>query len=65
MSPLSQALLALGAVGTLGGAGLLVLAFRRGQVQDRAGERRLFRAAVGALAVGSLLWLATIVAADG
>ncbi|HQY33682.1 hypothetical protein [Actinotalea sp.] len=65
MSPLSQALLALGAGGTIGGAVLLVAAFRRGQAQDRAGERRLFRSAVAALAVGSLLWLATIVVAGG
>lgn len=65
MSPLGQALLALGAAGTIGGAVLLVLAFRRGQAADHPGERRLFRIAVAALAAGSLLWLATIVVADG
>lgn len=65
MNALSQALLVLGAVGTIGGAMLLVVAFRHGQARDPDGERRAFRAAVAALAVGSLLWLATIVVARG
>ncbi|HWS58782.1 MAG TPA: hypothetical protein VN257_09600 [Actinotalea sp.] len=58
---MSEALLALGGVATLGGAVLLVLAFREGQRDDVDGERRLFRAAVAALAAGSLLLLATMV----
>ncbi len=56
-------LLALGGILTLAGAGLLVRAFRQGQAGDRAGERRTFRLAVGALAVGSALFLVTVVVA--
>jgi len=55
----------LGAAGTLGGALLLVAAYRLGQARDVAGERRLFRAAVAALALGSALWLATMVLSQG
>ncbi|WP_182111436.1 MULTISPECIES: hypothetical protein [unclassified Actinotalea] len=53
--------LALGGVLTLTGAFLLVRAFRLGQADDQAGERATFRLAVGALALGSLLFLATAV----
>lgn len=44
---------------TLAGAVGLVVAYRHGQAGERDRERRLFRLAVGALAVGSLLFLAT------
>jgi hypothetical protein len=50
-------------VGTVGGAAALVLAFRRGQTGDRAGERRLFRGAVVGLALGSLAFLAAMASA--
>ena len=53
-------LLALGAVLTLGGAVVLVLAYRRGQAGRREDEQRLFRLAVGGLALGSLAFLATM-----
>lgn len=55
-------LVALGGVGTIGGALCFVAAFRRGQVDDRAGEQRLFRAAIAAMGVGSLLFVAALVA---
>ena len=55
------ALFALGAVGTLAGAVLLVLGFRQGQEGDAAGERVRFRAAVAALALGSLALLGAVV----
>lgn len=58
-----QLLLVLGAVLTVGGAVLLVVAFRRGQDGRRDGERRAFRLAVAGLAAGSLLFLATVVLA--
>lgn len=54
-------LLALGGVLTVVGALLLVRAFRLGQGEDRDAERATFRLAVGALALGSLLFLATVV----
>ena len=54
-------LLALGAVLTLGGAGLLVVAFRHGQAGRTDAERRSFRLAVTGLALGSLAFLATVV----
>lgn len=54
-------LVALGGVGTIGGALCLVAAFRRGQEGDRAGEQRLFRAAIAAMAAGSLLFVAALV----
>lgn len=53
-------LLALGGVLTIGGATLLVLAFRRGQTGDQDTERRLFRYSVAALATGSLCFLVTV-----
>lgn len=57
---LQSFLLALGGVLTIGGAALLVLAFRRGQDGDRDAERRLFRYSVAALAAGSLCFLVTV-----
>ena len=53
--------LALGAVGTLGGAGALVLAFRSGQGGDKAREKVLFRGAVAALALGSAAFLVAMI----
>lgn len=55
--------LALGAVLTVGGAAALVVAFRHGQAGRRADERRWFLAAVAALALGSLGFLATVILA--
>lgn len=60
---MTLALVTFGAVGTVGGAWALVVAFRRGQGGDRAGEQRLFRTAVLALALGSLAFLAAMVTA--
>lgn len=57
------ALLALGAVLTIGGAAGLVVAFRHGQAGRRDVERRTFRLAVVGLAIGSLVFLATVVLA--
>lgn len=57
-------LIALGGVLTLAGALLLVRAFRLGQADDRAGERRTFRLAVGALAAGSALFLVTVMVTE-
>ncbi len=54
--------LGIGALGTLGGAGMLVAAFRRGQQGDKAREGRLFRRAVGSLALGSLSFLLAMIA---
>lgn len=56
-------LVALGAVGTIGGAVLLVGAFRRGQAGDRAGERRLFTRAVAGLGGGALLFAVALLTA--
>lgn len=53
-------LLALGGVLTIGGAWLLVVAFRHGQAGRRDAERRTLGAAVASLAAGSLLFLATV-----
>lgn len=53
--------LGIGATGTLGGAALLVTAFRTGQAGDKARERFLFRWAVGALALGSAAFLFTMI----
>ena len=52
--------LVLGALLTLTGAGLLVVAFRQGQSQRPDAERRTFRLAVVGLAAGSLLFLVTM-----
>ncbi|WP_372595311.1 hypothetical protein [Actinotalea sp.] len=54
--------LLIGGIGTVGGAGALVVAFRAGQEGDRAKERVLFRRAVVGLAIGSLAFLAAMVA---
>lgn len=56
--------LALGAVLTIAGAGLLVIAFRHGQAGRVRDERRTFRLAVAGLAAGSLLFLVTTVMAN-
>lgn len=56
--------LALGAVLTIAGAGLLVLAFRQGQAGRVQEERRTFRLAVAGLAAGSLMFLVTTVMAN-
>ena len=53
-------LLVLGGLGTVGGALLLVRAYRLGLTGDRDAERRAFRVAVAALAVGSLAFLGTM-----
>ncbi|WP_225754726.1 hypothetical protein [Actinotalea sp. Marseille-Q4924] len=58
MQPLT---LALGAVLTLAGAALLVIAYRQGQAGRAEDERRTFRLAVAGLAGGSLLFLVTTV----
>ncbi len=50
-------LVVLGGVATLAGALALVLAFRHGQAGRRDRERVVFRLAVGALALGSALFL--------
>lgn len=52
--------LALGGLLTIGGAGALVVAFRLGQEDRPDAERLWFRAAVGALALGSVSFLATV-----
>ncbi len=57
--------LVLGAVLTLGGAALLVLAFRHGRDGRPDAERRTFRYAVAGLAVGSLMFLATAMLSQG
>jgi hypothetical protein len=56
--------LVLGAVLTLAGAGLLVVAYRQGQAGRIDDERRTFRLAVASLAVGSLFFLVTTVLAN-
>lgn len=53
--------LTVGAVGTIGGAAALVVAFRHSQAGRRSDERRWFAIAVVALAAGSLAFLATVV----
>ncbi len=53
--------LGIGAIGTIGGAWMLVTAFRGGQQGDKARERSLFRWAVGALALGSLSFLVAMI----
>ena len=57
------ALLALGALLTIGGAAGLVVALRHGYAGRRDAERLTFRLAVAGLAVGSLVFLATVVLA--
>lgn len=57
--------LALGAVLTLAGALLLVVAFRHGRDGRPDDERRVFRYAVAGLALGSLMFLATAMLAQG
>lgn len=57
--------LVLGAVLTLGGALLLVVAFRHGRDGRPDDEHRTFRYAVGGLAVGSLMFLATAMLSQG
>lgn len=56
--------LALGAVLTIAGASLLVIAFRHGQAGRVQEERRTFRLAVAGLAAGSLMFLVTTVMAN-
>ena len=60
---MTLALVALGGVGVLGGAVAFVLAFRRGQADDAAGERRTFRWAVTGLGVGSAVLLLALLTA--
>lgn len=57
------ATLVLGGLATIGGAGALVVAFRHGQAGRRDDERRWFRAAVAALALGSASFLVTVLLA--
>ena len=56
--------LAAGGALTLAGAAALVVAFRRGQDGRRDDERRWFRLAVAALALGSLAFLVTVALAQ-
>lgn len=58
---MEQLLLAIGAVLTVGGSALLVVAFRQGQAGRADSERRLFRLAVAGLALGSLVFLTVVV----
>jgi hypothetical protein len=55
--------LALGGLFTIAGALGLVTAYRHGQQGRREDERRWFRASVVGLAVGSALFLVTVVLA--
>ena len=57
MQPLT---LALGGAASIAGAVLLVAAFRAGQAGRRDEERVEFRLATAALALGALLFLATV-----
>lgn len=57
---MQTALVTLGGVGVIGGALCFVAAFRRGQADDRPGERRLFGAAIGATGAGSLLFVVAL-----
>lgn len=56
-------LVVLGAVGSIGGAALLVGAFRRGQAGDREGERRMFAGAVAGLGTGMVLFAIALLTA--
>lgn len=62
---LTTVAVALGGLLTIGGAALLVVAFRHGQAGRAADERRVFRLAVAALAVGSLGFLASALLGGG
>lgn len=59
----TPALVALGGVATVGGAGLLVAAFRSGQAGAVERERRWFRLAVLGLAIGSALFVLALIGA--
>lgn len=61
--PVQSLTLVLGGLLTIGGAGLLVLAYRQGQAGRADDERRTFRLAVAFLATGSLFFLTTTVLA--
>ena len=56
-----SALLIVGAVLTLVGAGLLIVAFQHGRAGRSAAERRAFRLGVAGMAFGSLCLLAGVV----
>ncbi len=60
---MTPTLVAVGGVGVLSGAVLFVLAFRRGQADDAAGERRTFRWAVTGLGAGSAVLLLALLTA--
>lgn len=60
---MTVALVALGAIGTLGGAAAFVAAFRRGQTGDRAGEAGIFRWAVAGMGAGTLMFAAALLTA--
>ena len=60
---MTLALTVLGAIGTIGGAVLFVLAFRRGQSGDRTGERRLFSWSVAGLGGGGLAFVVALLTA--
>lgn len=57
---MTLALVAVGGVGTIGGAAVLVAAFRAGQSGEGDQERRLFRWAVVLLAGGSVAFLGAV-----
>jgi uncharacterized membrane protein HdeD (DUF308 family) len=58
--PVPVLTLVVGAILSVAGAAALVVAFRHGQADRRAEERRWFRLAVACLAFGSLAFLATV-----
>lgn len=60
---MTGALVALGGVATIGGAALLVAAFRSGQAGEVHRERRWFRLAVLGLASGSVLFVVALLGA--
>lgn len=59
-NPVQVVTLVLGGALTIVGSLLLVTAFRHGQSQRRDLERRDFRRAVAALALGSILFFVTV-----
>jgi uncharacterized membrane protein len=61
VTPAAVVTVGVGGALTLAGAALLVVALRHGQSGRGTQERRAFRLSVAAIAVGSLLFLATIV----